>query len=165
MTVSKLSPVLNNPWGNLLMLVHNDTFFSTTSSTTVLSNFPLFYFQTAVDATFRFFNHIFGSRAVFSTLVWLCSWASTEIFPGGNVDLWLSLSGCRQCNANGCSQNALPFQSCKRNTPCYGDSHKNVLCWHCSNSQVYYDNLHNRLSADFQFRKSRHFSKKHWHGL
>jgi len=37
-------------------------------------------------------------------------WASLEIFPGrGNVEICSSFSGCWQCNANGYSQNALPF--------------------------------------------------------
>jgi len=44
---------------------------------------------------------------------WLKSvhpWASTYIFPGGAMSkLCLSFSGCSQCNANGRSQNALPF--------------------------------------------------------
>jgi len=28
---------------------------------------------------------------------------------GGNVEICLSFWGCWRCNANGCSQNALPF--------------------------------------------------------
>jgi len=54
----------------------------------------------------------------------------------------LSFSSCWLCNANERSQNPLPFLKQKQNVPCYGNSHKN-------NSQVFYGNLHNCLSAGF----------------
>ena len=38
------------------------------------------------------------------------AWASAEIFPGGATSKFAYFLGCWRCNANGRSQNALPFQ-------------------------------------------------------
>jgi len=80
------------------------------------------------------------------------TWASAEIFPrGGNVDIFPILFRILwRCNANECSQNTLPFFLFhKENGPCYNSQKTNFVG---SNSQAYYDNLHNRLSADFPSR-------------
>jgi len=41
----------------------------------------------------------------------------------------LSFSGCRWYNANGRSQNTLPFPNHEENPPCYVNSHKIAIRW------------------------------------
>jgi len=56
----------------------------------------------------------------------LSTWASVEIFPEGEtLPFYLSFSGCWRYNADGGSQNALPFLHHQENSICYSKSHKN----------------------------------------
>jgi len=51
--------------------------------------------------------------------------ASKYFFPGETTSAFtLPFLGCYRCNANGCSQNTLPFLHHKENAPCYGNSRK-----------------------------------------
>ena len=63
-----------------------------------------FHLKQSAPQVIRFQCNIWGN------LVRSWTWASAEIFPGGATsNFCLSFSGCWRCNANGCSQNALPF--------------------------------------------------------
>jgi len=77
-----------------------------------------------------------------------------KVFQGGATSTsCLSFLGFWRCIANICLRCALPIPLHKENTPSYGNSKKiRFLRWYGSNIQVYCDNTHNNLSADFQNR-------------
>ena len=57
-------------------------------------------------------------------------WRPQKFFQGrAKSTFCLFFLDCWRCNANGRSQNALPFQHHKENDPCYGNSPTNVLRW------------------------------------
>jgi len=64
----------------------------------------------------------------------------------------LSFSSCRRCNANGRSQNALPFLHHKENPSCYGNNHKKCTSLAVIARYITIIYLPSRLSADFQHR-------------
>jgi len=81
-----------------------------------------------------------------------CSHGRSQKFFQGRAT-WtfcLSFSSCWRCNANRRSQNALLFPHHKENSRLTATVTK--MPFVVSNSQVYYDNLYNRLPADFQYR-------------
>jgi len=59
---------------------------------------------------------------------WFPTWASAENFPRGATSTFFkAFSDCCRCNANGRSQNALPFLHHKEKAQCYRRSHKNAF--------------------------------------
>ena len=81
-----------------------------------------------------------------------CTWASAEIFQGGGTTstFCCSLSDCWRCSANVCSRNVLPFLHDNTTKNSHVTTIVTKLRFVGSYSKVYYDNFHNRLSADFQ---------------
>ena len=104
--------------------------------------------------------------ACFSIALECCKYAGMR-FHCATVLVVLSICALRGNIADDAMQmdvqNSLSFLHYKGNAPCYGNNHKKRFVG--SNSQVYYyyDNLHSRLSADFQHRAF--FSNKHCHDL